>query len=188
VLIDRLEGDAELVAAYSAMDVFGHAAAQGESFGYVLTEAMLCEVPVVTLSTPWGDNAQVEVVGHGVGGLVAANSRAFRQLMDRLVMDPDLRAALGAQGRSKVHRQYAAVPVAERAVTLATEVMKGVLPPRSPQQSAEVFAVEGVPPLLSRWFEATRLGEYMLPKISCGAYKWLIPHARAKLSARQHPG
>ena len=45
------------------MDGFLHVSRIGESFGMVLCEAMLCGVPVVTLSTPLKDNSQLEVVG-----------------------------------------------------------------------------------------------------------------------------
>ena len=40
------------------MDVFAHSAQQGESFGYVLAEAALCEIPIVTMATPWADDSQ----------------------------------------------------------------------------------------------------------------------------------
>ena len=63
--------DRRLSECLTAMDGFLHLSRIGESFGMVLCEAMLCGVPVVTLSTPLKDNSQLEVVGHGVGGIVA---------------------------------------------------------------------------------------------------------------------
>ena len=62
-VIPRVEGDDLLRGAYNAMDVFAHAARQGESFGYVLAEAALCELPIVTMATPWADNSQGWVAG-----------------------------------------------------------------------------------------------------------------------------
>ena len=47
-----LKDDKELSNCYSAIDIFVHAANQGESFGMVLAEAQLCQTPIITLSTP----------------------------------------------------------------------------------------------------------------------------------------
>ncbi len=68
--IEKIYGDDNLSVVYSSFDLMVHIAEQGESFGYVLAEALLCETPVVTLSTPWGDNSQCEVVKNKIGGYV----------------------------------------------------------------------------------------------------------------------
>jgi hypothetical protein len=49
----------------------------GESFGFVLAEALLCGCPVVTLSTPFKDNAQFEVVGDKIGGYCSTSVQDF---------------------------------------------------------------------------------------------------------------
>lgn len=105
--VDFIQGDDALRAAYSAIDVFAHAAAKGESFGMVLVESMLCETPVVTLSRPSRDNSQVEVVGPAEGGIVAASEDSFREAMRFLGEDARLRRRLGSQGRSRVCERYA---------------------------------------------------------------------------------
>ena len=69
-IINAITDDKYLKVIYSAIDIFALIADQGESFGNVLAESMLCETPAVVLSTPWCDNSQCEVVGHNVGGLV----------------------------------------------------------------------------------------------------------------------
>lgn len=104
--ISFIHGDDALRAAYSAIDVFAHAAEIGESFGLVLTESMLCETPVVTLSRPLRDNSQHEVVGHEVGGLVAATPEAFDEALRRLIADVPLRSRLGAQGRARTVERF----------------------------------------------------------------------------------
>ncbi len=48
--IDFIKGDKALTDFYSSIDVFVHISAIGESFGYVLTEAMICGCPVITLA------------------------------------------------------------------------------------------------------------------------------------------
>jgi len=76
-LIDRIEGDKNLRLYYSSLDIFLHHSKIGESFGYVLTEAMMCDVPIITRSTSLKDNSQVEVVGNGLGGKVVDNSESL---------------------------------------------------------------------------------------------------------------
>ena len=88
------------------IDIFALAADQGESFGNVLAESLLCKTPAVVLSTPWGDNSQCEVVGNMVGGLVALSTKGFKNALLRLIMDENLRKKLGAQGRERIISTY----------------------------------------------------------------------------------
>ena len=81
------DDDGTLAAVYSSLDCFVHAARVGESFGYVLTESMLCECPVVTVSTPHVNNSQVEVVGHLKGGIVAASLDGLPNALCRMHAD-----------------------------------------------------------------------------------------------------
>ncbi len=87
-------------------DIFALVADQGESFGHVLAESMLCEVPSVVLSTPWFDNSQVEVVGHMKGGLVALSSRGFKSALIEIIKDKELRLKLGKNAREKIITDY----------------------------------------------------------------------------------
>ena len=73
----------------------------------VLCEAMLCGVPVVTLSTPLKDNSQLEVVGHGKGGLVALTPEALPEAMVALIGDADLRAGVSVGGAAWVRERFA---------------------------------------------------------------------------------
>jgi Glycosyltransferase len=87
IIIDRFDNDKDLSVCYSSMDIFLHSSAIGESFGMVLVEAMLCEVPVISLSTPFKDNSQLEVVGHGTGGYIARNSQDMADFLLKLMAD-----------------------------------------------------------------------------------------------------
>jgi hypothetical protein len=78
------------------------AAEIGESQGLALAEALALEVPVVTCSTPWVDNAQVEYVRHGETGFVANHPRPFAEAVATLVRDPELRERFGSRGRAEV--------------------------------------------------------------------------------------
>lgn len=70
-LIDYIHGDYALTEFYKSIDVFIHMSQIGESFGYVLVESLLCNCPVITLTTPFRDNAQFEVISHKEGGYCA---------------------------------------------------------------------------------------------------------------------
>lgn len=114
------DNDTELVDAYSSFDCFLHAAAIGESFGYVLAEAMLCECPVVTASTPQADNSQLEVVTHLAGGIVAASPGMLPAALTRLRNDPELRMRLKPHLRRHVVSRFDAETVSARALEVAT--------------------------------------------------------------------
>lgn len=116
VLIDELP-EHDMPACYAAMDVMAHFADQGEAFGYVLAEAMLCEVPIVTVPTPWGDNSQGEVVGHDVGGIVATTYGGFVHALRELVADRRTRERLGRLGRERVISRYLATDVAQHSLS-----------------------------------------------------------------------
>jgi hypothetical protein len=117
--------DAELAGWLSAMDGFLHLSAIGESFGMVLCEAMLCGVPVVTLSTPLKDNSQLEVVGHGIGGLVAHDPRAVPEAMLALIADADLRERVRAGGPAWVEGRFGVEAVSRRALALYEGLLAG---------------------------------------------------------------
>jgi len=55
-ILPILEGDEKLSEFYLNIDCFAHISQIGESFGYVLAEAMLFKVPIVTMLTPFNDN------------------------------------------------------------------------------------------------------------------------------------
>lgn len=125
VIIDKIIGDEALSVAYSSMDVFALVADQGESFGNVLAESMLCETPVVTLSTPWQDNSQCEVVGHNKGGLVALTPKGFRRAIDTLLCDEPRRRELGRTGRERVVERYDSLKAAQTSL----DAIRGKIPP-----------------------------------------------------------
>jgi glycosyltransferase involved in cell wall biosynthesis len=82
--IPKIIGDANLSVAYSSFDVMLHIALQGESFGMVFPECIMCGTPVITLNTPWGDNSQGEVIGHKIGGYVVNNKKNLSKTIIKL--------------------------------------------------------------------------------------------------------
>jgi glycosyltransferase involved in cell wall biosynthesis len=95
-----------VAAFYRAADVFASASSIGESFGLAIAEAMALGVPVVTSSTPWTDNAQIEVVDNGVNGWVANHPRVFAEAVAELLGDERRRLEFGAAGASKARAAW----------------------------------------------------------------------------------
>lgn len=145
-LIDELDEN-DMPNCYSAMDVMAHAADQGEAFGYVLVEAMLCEVPIVTVPTPWGDNSQGEVVGHEIGGLVATTYQGFIRALSLLCAEAESRRKYGQQGRNRVLEKYSAHDVALQTLEMLTNPPSAKRPTRETlvQHYAQAIDPPGVP-------------------------------------------
>jgi glycosyltransferase involved in cell wall biosynthesis len=96
--------DADVRRFYACLDLLAHASRVGESFGYTLAEAMAWGIPVLVESTPWADNAQIELVGHEEQGLVAGRPASFSAGLLRLARDPALRQRLGRAARAGAAR------------------------------------------------------------------------------------
>jgi len=64
-------------------------------------------LPVIVDSTPDVDNAQLEVVAHGEGGLVVASSRGFVNAAKQLAVDRTLRARLAEGARRRAQARFA---------------------------------------------------------------------------------
>jgi glycosyltransferase involved in cell wall biosynthesis len=129
VLIDFMQNDSLLGDIYASMDVFLHAAHIGESFGMVLAEALLCGVPVITLSTPDKDNSQLEVVGHETGGLAVADAGGMIEAMHRLA-DPELRQRYASQGEREIVKRFSADALMPTAIDIAQLVSEGLSQPQ----------------------------------------------------------
>ena len=126
--IEQLVSDEELRTCYSTIDVFLHIANQGESFGLVLAESLLCETPVITLNTPWGDNAQSEVVGNNIGGYCADSIADFYTFMKKLFLEKDLIKKLGSNGRAHIISNYDYLIVAQKCIdSLASDFHEEIL-------------------------------------------------------------
>lgn len=121
--IPFIKGDDALRICYGAMDVFVHSARIGESFGMVLAEAMLCGVPVVTVSTPRGDNSQVEVVGHELGGLVVSRASLLGKALIRLKRDPVLLNRLSATAQQRIRSRYEGSVVIDNLLGILKEIL-----------------------------------------------------------------
>lgn len=103
----RFTGDlphTELAAYYRLGDVFVHPSLWNEPFGMTLTEAMVCERPVV--STRTGGIPEIVVEGE-TGYLVEPDDTgALADRIVRILKDDQLRAAMGQAGRRRVEENF----------------------------------------------------------------------------------
>jgi glycosyltransferase involved in cell wall biosynthesis len=85
-----------------AADVFCHPNVGPEPFGMVFVEAMLAGLPVV--ATEMG--GAKEVLGDGVGLLVAPKPAALARALGRLMLSRGEREAMGRKGLELARRRY----------------------------------------------------------------------------------
>jgi glycosyltransferase involved in cell wall biosynthesis len=103
VWVDTTSDLRTLLTYYRSMDVYVAASAIGESFGMNIAEAMACGLPVVAISTPHQDNAQIELVDQGVNGLVVEDyPRLVALACQELLRNEPLRRKLGDAAQVKV--------------------------------------------------------------------------------------
>jgi glycosyltransferase involved in cell wall biosynthesis len=125
----------ELLTIYHAVDLLAHTSRIGESFGCTIAEAMAAGKPVVVDSTPWQDNAQIELVDNGVTGFVTTTPRTYADAVAYLLRHPVQAKRMGQSGYEKAKRAFDAkriIPLLERyyielLVSKALNVDKGLV-------------------------------------------------------------
>lgn len=119
VTIPRLLNDKDLSRFYASLDCLLQVSPNGESFGMVLAEAMACGTPVVTASTPHKDNAQVEVVQHNQGGIVAGSSARLGDALIAFSENAQLQRECALQARRLIAERYDMKSIGEKLETIA---------------------------------------------------------------------
>uniref|UniRef100_A0A7C3YZY2 Glycosyltransferase n=1 Tax=Desulfobacca acetoxidans TaxID=60893 RepID=A0A7C3YZY2_9BACT len=131
VWVDTTADLRTLLTYYRSMDLYLAASAIGESFGMNIAEAMACGLPIVAVSTPKHDNAQIELVDQGVNGLVVeAYPRLVALACRQLLTDESLRREMGRAAALKV-QCYAAETVTRALENLIYQRL-GLLPEDGP--------------------------------------------------------
>lgn len=87
---------------YKSADIMIHASNFGESFGYTVAEAMISGLPLITRATPWGDNAQTELVKHNETGYICGSVRGMAKALIALSSDEAARIKMGQAGRERI--------------------------------------------------------------------------------------
>lgn len=104
--IGLVASEEKLIQIYYSIDILAHSSRIGESFGYTIAEAMAAGKPVVVNSTPWADNAQIELVDNGKTGFVANTPRTYADAVAYLIENKKEAEKMGLAGREKVEREY----------------------------------------------------------------------------------
>lgn len=105
-LVNTIVGDGNLRLAYNSMDCFLHYSSIGESFGMVLAEAQLCEVPVISVSTPKADNSQLEVLVHNQSAFILKNHKNLKEIMGKFVSGEISTKGYGQYGRQHILKNF----------------------------------------------------------------------------------
>jgi glycosyltransferase involved in cell wall biosynthesis len=111
----------DLPALMAAADVFAMPS-DHEPFGLVFAEAMAMELPVVGLRT----GGTVEVVEDGRTGLLAepGDRAGLAAALRTLLLEPDLRAELGRNGRRRVEERFTTVRMAQEMAAVLQAVAR----------------------------------------------------------------
>jgi glycosyltransferase involved in cell wall biosynthesis len=122
--LEPVSSDAELAAFFSGISLLAHANDTGESFGLAIAEAMSAGLPVITHPAEGlRDNAQLELVEHGVTGLVAASAEEYADAAAWLFANPDAARAMGQAGRAKARELFRAQAVARQLEAVYLELL-----------------------------------------------------------------
>lgn len=99
--------DRATVARYmAASDVMIHYARYGESFGYAIAEAALAHLPVIAQATPWGDNAQAELIHPGETGFVVEDYEGLRRAVAALIGDAALARRMADAAATDIAKRF----------------------------------------------------------------------------------
>ncbi|HEY1769212.1 MAG TPA: glycosyltransferase family 4 protein [Chthoniobacterales bacterium] len=107
VILPATANEKELTLTLAGLDAVLHTSIIGESFGYGIAEPMNLGKPVIANSTPWGDQAQIELVRHGECGFIASTPETISAAILALADNGELRARLGQAAQAHI-RELAA--------------------------------------------------------------------------------
>jgi len=119
----------DLILTYYAIDILAHSSRIGESFGYTLAEAMVAGKPVVVNSTPWADNAQIEILDHGVTGLIANTPKTYADAVAYLINNKAEAQKMGRLAQQKACIEFDAKKITKMVEKLYVELLskKGLI-------------------------------------------------------------
>lgn len=117
---------------YDQIDVLAHTSAIGESFGYVIAEALASGVPVVSMNTPMRDNAQIELIDNGKNGFIAGSQDGYVQSLEQ-ALEQDW------EGMSSTIEFTSAGTVTEDLLDLYNQVLAGDSPGYDPESHHEIY-------------------------------------------------
>jgi glycosyltransferase involved in cell wall biosynthesis len=151
--------DSLLADIYGLADVYTHSSRRGESFGVSLVEAMAAGLPIVVDSTPWRDNAQIELVDHMETGIIANSPESYAGAIEYLHSHPDLRAAMGNRGRAKALGTYDSAVVCRSLAGLIGGILRAKNVPRAACDILQEKVKPGLEEIETYWESERHLRE-----------------------------
>lgn len=104
IVLPTTSDPAELALTMASLDAVLHTSVVGESFGYGIAEPMNFGKPVIANSTPWQDQAQIELVRHGECGFISSTPQTIADAILKLAEDAQLRARLGKNAQACIRK------------------------------------------------------------------------------------
>jgi hypothetical protein len=93
--------------------------------------------PVIANSTPWQDQAQIELVRHGECGFIASTPRTIARAILKLAHNVDLRTKLGRNAQSHIRQLGDPVESTDRLEKALRVVVAGQENPRASEDLAK---------------------------------------------------
>ena len=84
----------------------------------VISEAILCGTPVISLATPWADNSQCEVTGHKLGGYVINDYKNAVSIINKMINKNNANVFVLKKGIKHIKKKYDYINVSKRVIEL----------------------------------------------------------------------
>jgi glycosyltransferase involved in cell wall biosynthesis len=130
----------ELACTMASLDVVLHTSSVGESFGYGIAEPMNYGKPVIANSTPWLDQAQIELVRHNECGLIASTPRTMSEAILKLSDNVDLRKRFGRNAQNHIRKLSDPTESTDRLEGILKAAISGNENPRASEDLAKAKA------------------------------------------------
>lgn len=170
--IESIFGDKNLSIAYSSFDLVFMGVEQGESFGMVIAESILCGTPVISLATPWGDNSQGEVLGNDTGGYIVHNVESAIACIRELKKNKTKIKQLGVIGRESIINRYNYIKVCQLSIDYTISKVSSNVNQKKLRKFCfdQMYNSYGKPSLLTMLF--LHIGLKQLTIYSSGYHSW----------------
>ena len=106
ISLGQIVDQKKLIRIYHSIDVLAHMSRIGESFGTTIAEAMAARKPVIVNSTPWKDNAQIELVDNNITGFTKLTPKDYANAIYYLFKNKKTADEMGIAGYKKAKTHF----------------------------------------------------------------------------------
>jgi glycosyltransferase involved in cell wall biosynthesis len=134
-----ISDDRLLIKFYHLTNIIAHSSRIGESFGQAIAEGMAASKPVIVNSTPWADNAQIELVDNFLTGFVSINPESYAEAVEYLILNKNLAEQMGKRGFEKAKKLFDAEIITKtlEKYMIETLLRKGIMLSQEMKEYAE---------------------------------------------------